>query len=73
MYGKMNISNKKNYFQHSINFELSLIYGNSINNYDFVKFIISAKGGHCTCSPHTLKDLATPLLAVPCMHSHHDA
>jgi hypothetical protein len=59
----MNILNeKKKDFKQSTNFKfLTRIYGNSINNLIFVKFIISVKGGHYYYSPRTPKNPATPL------------
>jgi len=49
-------------FLHSKNVKfVSLIKGNSISDYDFLKFIISIRGGHCDYSPRVLKILSMPL------------
>jgi hypothetical protein len=54
MADKMNILNGNMYFlaQKSLNYGDKL-KGNSINNSDFFKFIISFRGGHCDYSPRT--------------------
>ena len=50
--GKVNIFKKKSVFMRSIHLKLLCqIKGNSINNCDFIKFIISVMGDRCCYSP----------------------
>jgi hypothetical protein len=41
---------------------LSQTKGNRINNFDFLKFVISLRGGHCYYSLRMSNNLATPLI-----------
>jgi hypothetical protein len=51
-YEKMDVLNEINYSLRSTNFILlSQIKGNSLNNFDFLKFAISVMGGHCDTRP----------------------
>jgi hypothetical protein len=48
-------------FLHSTNVKfVSPIKGNSVKDYDFLKFIISIRGGHCNYSPHVPKIVSMP-------------
>jgi len=49
---KINILIEKLYFQHFTYFKLlRRIQGNPINSCDFLKSLISVRGGHCDYSP----------------------
>jgi hypothetical protein len=54
--------NETNFFVRSVIFKvLRKITRNSMNNYEFFKFIISFRGDHCDCSRCASKNLSTPL------------